>query len=182
MATLKSMPTTSVQTAISSMATVEAKFPIIPRDNSNQFTKVDADETQVKMQRVGLERELCETQLIRRSDVTSVWNKNEKSPLSERITYTPLSKKGYQVTVSSSFNAFEETGTSPYQVYNSDPITVGLFFKTSDGALVTESDIIKGISRVLPMILDFNSDGTMATSQTTLARLMSGIIKPVDLD
>lgn len=180
--TVKALPTTDVQDALSGMTKKNATFPIIPKNYVNEFTKVESTDSQVKMQRVGLPRELCETQLIKRSQIQSVWNKNEKSPLSDKITYQPLSKKGSQLTLSTSFNLFEETGTSPYQAYNSDPITVGFFAKSSDGALLTEDTIINGVSRVIPMFIDFNEDGTIADSQITLSRLLSGIIKPVELD
>lgn len=177
----KAVPTQSVTTALDALSRKDAKIPVFIRDTANQFTVVESNDSQVKLQRIGVNRELCETQLFKRSELATVWNKNEKSPLSDRITYPQLSKNGNQITISTSFNLFEEIGTSPNQGYYSDPCTVGLFIKTSNGGLVNNDIVMYGIGRVLGMILDIENDGSLSTTQATLTRLLSGVIRPAEL-
>lgn len=178
---VKSAPTQAVTTALDGLTAKNATIPVFVKDTANQFTVVESSDSQVKLQRVGINRELSETQLIKRSELNTVWNRNEKSPLSDRITYPQLSKNGNQITVSTSFNLFEEIGTAPNQGYYSDPVTIGLFIKSSNGGLLANDDVLDGIGRVLGMILDFEADGTLSTNQTTLTRLLSGVIRPADL-
>lgn len=177
----RAVPTQSVTTALDGLTPKNATIPVFIKNTANEFTVVESNDAQVKLQRVGVNRELCETQLIKRSELATVWNKNEKSPLSDRITYPQLSKNGNQITVSTSFNLFEEIGTTPNQGYYSDPCTVGLFIKTSNGGLVTNDNILDGIGRILGMILDFESDGSLSTNQATLTRMLSGVIRPAEL-
>lgn len=178
---VKATPTQSVVTAFDGLTPKNATIPVFIKNTANEFTVVESSDSQVKLQRVGLNRELCETQLIKRSDLNTVWNKNEKSPLSDRITYPQLSRNGNQITVSTSFNLFEEIGTTPNQGYYSDPVTVGLFIKSSNGGLLSNDIVLDGISRVLGAVLEFNSDGTLSDTQATLTRLLSGVIRPADL-
>lgn len=178
---VKATPTQSVVTAFDGLTPKNATIPVFIKNTANEFTVVESSDSQVKLQRVGLNREICETQLIKRSDLTTVWNKNERSPLSDRISYPQLSRNGNQITVSTSFNMFEEIGTAPNQGYYSDPVTVGLFIKSSNGGLLSNDIVLDGIGRVLGMILDVKSDGTLETNQATLTRLLSGVIRPADL-
>lgn len=87
-------------------------------------------------------------------------------------------KAGYQFVVKDDY--IVRATDSVTGAVTDDPVSIYLTVRTTKGnpALRTGADVLAAFERLLSAFVDFNSSDAVATTQTTLDRLMRGATKP----
>lgn len=87
-------------------------------------------------------------------------------------------KAGYQFVIKDDY--IVRTTESTTGAVTDDPVTIYLTVRTTKGnpAMRTGNDVLSALERLLSAVIDFNSSDAVASTQTTLDRLMRGATKP----
>jgi hypothetical protein len=148
--------------------------------------------TGVKVYPLGLTSNFAVTEDI--SGTTAIKNVASDVDLEEKITirYQELNKvsasvtevnprstkAGYQFVIKDDYVV--RTTESTTGAVTDDPVTVYLTVRTTKGnpALQSGNDVLAALERLLAAVIDINSSDAVASTQTTLDRLMRGATKP----
>lgn len=87
-------------------------------------------------------------------------------------------KAGYQFVIKDDYVV--RTTDSVSGAVTDDPVTIYLTVRTTKGnpAMKSGNDVLAAFERLLSAVVDFNSSDAVASTQTTLDRLMRGATKP----
>lgn len=101
------------------------------------------------------------------------------APVSE--TNPRSTKAGYQFVIKDDY-VVRTTDSVSGEIFD-DPVSIYLTVRTTKGnpAIKSGNDVLAAFERLLSAIVDFNSSDAVASTQTTLDRLMRGATKPASL-